>query len=62
MLPTRINWQKLFSYGEIVCFFSAWAVGLLVALASDRPTSDRTTARSFASTNDVVGVQATLQK
>ena len=37
-LIIRWNWQKLFSYGEVVCFVSAWAIGLLVALQSQRAT------------------------
>lgn len=59
-LPARINWQKLFSYGEVVCFCSAWAVGLLIALSADQSTSERTSAGSIASASDVPGVQATL--
>jgi hypothetical protein len=56
------NWQKLFSYGEVVCFVSAWAVGLLVALQSQRPNQDHTTARTFATARDTFGVQATLRR
>jgi hypothetical protein len=62
MLPPRINWNKLFSYGEVVCFFSAWAVGLLIALSVDQSTDAGTAARQFASASDIPGVQATLQK
>jgi hypothetical protein len=56
-----MNWQKLFSYGEVVCFCSAWAVGLLMALSSDRSADERTST-SFASATDVPGVQATLYR
>lgn len=56
----RWNWQKLFSYGEVVCFVSAWAVGLLVAMQSQRPNSDRPIARTFAAAGDALGIQATL--
>lgn len=62
MLPPRINWQKLFSYGEVVCFFSAWAVGLLIALSAGRATDERPATRRFASVSDVPGVQATLRQ
>jgi hypothetical protein len=62
MLPPRTNWQKLFSYGEVVCFFSAWAIGLLIVLSANQSSDDRTAARRFASASDVPGVQATLQK
>jgi len=62
MLPPRINWNKLFSYGEVVCFFSAWAVGLLIALSANHSTDDRATPRRFASASDAPGIQATLHK
>jgi hypothetical protein len=62
MLPPRTNWQKLFSYGEVVCFFSAWAIGLLIVLSAKQSNDDRPAARRFASASDVPGVQATLQK
>jgi hypothetical protein len=60
MLSTHWNWQKLFSYAEVVCFISAWAVGLLVASDAQRPDRQRQSARSFAATSDSLGVQANL--
>jgi hypothetical protein len=61
-LSTRWNWQKLFSYGEVVCFVSAWAVGLLLAMQGQHPASDRVTTRSFASASDALGIQANLRR
>ncbi len=62
MLSIRWNWQKLFSYAEVVCFISAWAVGLLVAVQGQRPNHDRAVTRIFAATSDVFGIQATLTR
>jgi hypothetical protein len=62
MLSMRWNWQKLFSYVEVVCFVSAWAVGLLVAAQGQRPDDRRVATRSFAATSDVFGIQATLAR
>jgi len=62
MLPPRISWNKLFSYGEVVCFFSAWAVGLLIALSAGQSPDEHGTARQFASVAEIPGVQATLRK
>ena len=62
MLSIRWDWQKLFSYGEVVCFVSAWAIGLLVALEGQRPRNDRTATRTFASASDSLGIQATLRR
>ena len=65
MLPFRSyrwNWQKLFSYGEVVCFISAWAVGLLMALNEQPRPADPTPARTFAVSSEVHGPQATLVK
>ncbi len=59
-LSTHWNWQKLFSYGEVVCFVSAWAVGLLIAMQGQQPNNDRLTTRSFASATDSLGIQANL--
>ncbi|MCI0492899.1 MAG: hypothetical protein L0Z07_08180 [Planctomycetes bacterium] len=56
------NWQKLFSYGEVMCFISAWAVGLLVAWGGHRTVDTRVATRSFQSTPDVPGIQAALGK
>ncbi len=61
-LSNRWNWQKLFSYGEVACFISAWAVGLLVAMQNQRPTEERATAHTFASASDTLGIQATLRR
>jgi hypothetical protein len=62
MLTARWDWQKLFSYGEVVCFVSAWAIGLLIALEGQRPKQDRSATGSFAATSDSLGIQATLQR
>jgi hypothetical protein len=56
------SWQKLFSYGEVVCFVSAWAVGLLIAMQGQPPQSDRPATRTFASTSDSLGIQAKLSR
>jgi hypothetical protein len=61
-LIIRWNWQKLFSYGEVACFVSAWAIGLLLALQNQRENGDRPNARSFASAADTLGIQATLSR
>jgi hypothetical protein len=60
-LSTYWNWQKLFSYGEVVCFVSAWAVGLVLAMQGHQADSERTATRSFASTTDSLGIQANLR-
>jgi len=65
MLPFRShrwNWQKLSSYGEVACFISAWAVGLLMALGEQPKPADTTAARTFAVSSEVHGAQATLLK
>lgn len=61
MLSTHWSWQKLFSYGEVVCFVSAWAVGLVVAMQSQRPNQDKPALRTFASASDGLGIQAKLR-
>jgi hypothetical protein len=61
-LTIRWNWQKICAYGEVVCFVSAWAVGLLVALQHDRSAHDRPDAQTFASANDTLGIQANLSR
>ena len=61
-LSFRWNWQRLFSYGELVCFASAWAIGLLLAIQGERPEQDRTAARTFASAADSLGIQAKLHR
>jgi hypothetical protein len=60
MLSAHWNWQKLFSYAEVVCFISAWAVGLLVASEGPRADRGRQATRSFAAESDLLGVQAKL--
>jgi hypothetical protein len=55
----RWSWQKLFSYGEVVCFISAWAVGLLLAMQGERP-SEQPGTRTFASATDTFGLPETL--
>jgi hypothetical protein len=62
MRSMRWNWQKLFSYAEVVCFVSAWAVGLLVAAQGQRSEQARVATRSLTTTSDVFGVQATLSR
>jgi hypothetical protein len=58
----RWNWQKLFSYGEVVCFVSAWAIGLLIAVQGHRTERAQSTSRTFAAASDSLGVQATLRR
>jgi hypothetical protein len=58
MLGTRWNWQKLFNYGEVICFASAWTIALLMALSTQRPVDDRTATRTFAISTDMSGMQA----
>lgn len=62
MLGTRWNWRKLFSYGEVICFVSAWALSLLMAASAQRAPDDRADARSFAISTEVTGLQATLRR
>jgi hypothetical protein len=58
MAWTRMNWHRVFSYAEVICFISAWAVSLLLALAAQRSADDHAAARRFAVTTDVLGIQA----
>jgi hypothetical protein len=60
MLSMRWKWQKLFSYGEVVCFVTAWAIGVLLARDQGANSDDRSL-RSFATTADLPGVQAALR-
>ncbi len=62
MLSIRWDWQKLFSYGEVVCFVSAWAIGLLIAVPGERASQERTATRTFATASDSLGIQATLRR
>ena len=57
---TRWSWEKLFSYGEVVCFVSAWAIGLLVAMEGQNASNNRSTAHTLAATSDSLGIQANL--
>jgi hypothetical protein len=61
MRSMRWTWQKLFSYGEVVCFVTAWAVGLLVARDQERLVDQRAATRTFATTAEP-GVQAALRR
>jgi hypothetical protein len=61
MRPIRWNWSKLFSYGEVVCFISAWAIGLLVATQGERSDVDRLATQAIAA-SDALGIQATLTR
>jgi hypothetical protein len=57
-LSTHVNWNRLFSYAEVVCFVSAWAVGLLIAMQGQRSADVRPSARALASSSDTLGIQA----
>jgi hypothetical protein len=59
-ISIRWSWPKLFSYGEVVCFVSAWAIGLLMAIEGQRPDQTRTATRTFAASGDTLGMQAKL--
>jgi hypothetical protein len=58
-LSIRWSWQKLFSYGEVFCFISAWAVGLLLAMQREQPDEQPGT-RTFASATDTFHIPETL--
>jgi hypothetical protein len=60
-LSTHWNWNRLFSYGEVVCFVSAWAVGLLIAMQGQRSSDERPVLRAFASSADTLGIQANFR-
>ena len=59
---SRKNWLEIFSYGEVICFASAWLVTLLMAYATHRPTDDSSATRSFAINAEVSGMQATRHR
>jgi hypothetical protein len=61
-LSTRWNWQKLFSYAEVICFVSAWAIGILLAMQEHHSDNPQMTTRGFASTSDALGIQANLRR
>ena len=56
------NWQKLLSYGEVLCFVSAWTVGLVIAMQGQRTNNDRPPMRTFASATDTLGFHAALTR
>jgi hypothetical protein len=58
MAWTRMNWQRVFSYAEVICFVTAWGVSLLLAFSAQRSVDDHLAARNFAATTDVLGIQA----
>ena len=58
MRSARWNWQKLFNYGEVICFASAWMIALAMALSAQRPTDDLTAKRAFSISTDFSGMQA----
>jgi len=61
MLWTRWNWRKLFSYGEVICFVSAWALSLLLAASAERTPRNDANAQ-FAITGEMTGMQANLRR
>jgi hypothetical protein len=60
-VSTRWNWQKLFSYAEVVCFVSAWAVGMLIAMQGQPTNNESAATQSFASASDSLDIQAKLR-
>jgi hypothetical protein len=62
MLSSHWNWPKLFSYGEVVCFISAWAVGLIVAMQGGRQEHNRVARHNISIASDSLGIQATRSR
>jgi hypothetical protein len=62
MLSIHWNWQKLFSYGEVFCFVSAWAFGLLIAMQERAPERHEGVTHSYAVAADELGAQASLSR
>lgn len=62
MRGSRKNWLEIFSYGEVICFVSAWMVTLLMAYATHRPADDSSSTRSLAIHGEVSGMQATRHR
>jgi hypothetical protein len=62
MLSMRWKWHSVFSYGEVICFVTAWAIGLLVARDQGRSFDQRSATRTLATTADLPGVQAALRR
>ncbi len=60
MFSSRWNWKKMFSYGEVICFISAWAIGLLAAAQQNQAANERNMTRTFATASEVSGIQAKL--
>jgi hypothetical protein len=58
----RWTWQKLFSYAEVMCFITAWAVGLLVIRDDARPGDPRTAVQVSDNSLNRPGVQASLRR
>lgn len=56
------NWQKLFSYGEVACFVTAWVVGIMLAVQGQAESRARREASAFASAPDAIGIQANLSR
>lgn len=54
----HFNWQKLFSYGEVICFISAWGVALVMAAANQPSIEDRSATRNFVIHDEAIGIQA----
>lgn len=50
----------MFSYGEVICFISAWAIGLLAAAQQNQAANDRAMTRALANVSEISGIQATL--
>jgi hypothetical protein len=59
---TRWNWPKLFSYGEVMCFVTAWAVSLAIAMHEQRPASNSVAAGTIAASSTWPGIQANLHR
>jgi hypothetical protein len=62
MLSIRWSWRTLFSYGEVLCFISAWAVGLLMAIEGPRVSNQSVAKRSFTADSTGLGIQAALRR
>jgi hypothetical protein len=61
MLSKRWNLRTLLSYGEVICFVSAWALTVLMAASLERAREPDET-RSFAIATEVTGMQAKLRQ
>jgi hypothetical protein len=45
-----------------VCFVSAWAIGLLIAMDGQHTANNRSAARTLAATSESLGIQANLRR